>query len=97
MTIHVSSDWLFTCSSRLLSLTQLFTFQVFDDGSAKPVFYVASRGHHADIGGLTPGSMPPMSQTLEDEGAAFYSFKLVIVLQFHILVLTTELIRGAHI
>ena len=52
--------------------------QVFDEGSAKPVFYVASRGHHADIGGLTPGSMPPMSQSLEDEGAAFYSFKLVL-------------------
>ncbi len=30
----------------------------------KPIFYVASRGHHADVGGLTPGSMPPFSKSL---------------------------------
>ncbi len=33
-----------------------------------PSFFVASRGHHADIGGLTPGSMPPLSTTIHDEG-----------------------------
>jgi 5-oxoprolinase (ATP-hydrolysing) len=43
----------------------------------KPIFYVASRGHHADIGGISPGSMPPFSKTLEDEGACITSFKLV--------------------
>ena len=42
-----------------------------------PVFYVASRGHHADIGGKTPGSMPPSSTSINDEGAVFKSFKLV--------------------
>lgn len=42
-----------------------------------PVFWVASRGHHADIGGLTPGSMPPHSKTLSEEGAVFISFHLV--------------------
>ena len=31
-----------------------------------PIFYVASRGHHADIGGATPGSMPPFSRSLEE-------------------------------
>jgi 5-oxoprolinase (ATP-hydrolysing) len=41
------------------------------------VFFVASRGHHADIGGITPGSMPPHSTSLDQEGAAFISFKLV--------------------
>lgn len=41
------------------------------------MFYVASRGHHADIGGITPGSMPPHSTTLQQEGAVFLSFKLV--------------------
>lgn len=41
------------------------------------VFYVASRGHHADIGGDTPGSAPPFSTTLADEGLAVSSFKLV--------------------
>eukprot|EP00347_Sterkiella_histriomuscorum_P006120 403353992 len=48
---------------------------VFNQG--KPVFYVASRGHHADIGGIQPGSMPSFSKTLDEEGAAIESFKLV--------------------
>ncbi|GAM23449.1 hypothetical protein SAMD00019534_066240 [Acytostelium subglobosum LB1] len=43
----------------------------------KAVFYMASRGHHADIGGITPGSMPPFSKSLEEEGVAIPSFKLV--------------------
>lgn len=41
------------------------------------VFFVASRGHHADIGGISPGSMPPHSKSLLDEGASIVSFKLV--------------------
>lgn len=48
---------------------------VFDNGI--PVFYVASRGHHADIGGISSGSMPPFSKNLLEEGASFLSFKLV--------------------
>lgn len=48
---------------------------VFHDG--KIVFFVASRGHHADIGGIAPGSMPPHSKRLEDEGAMIIAFKLV--------------------
>jgi 5-oxoprolinase (ATP-hydrolysing) len=40
-------------------------------------FFVASRGHHADIGGLTPGSTPPNSRTLEDEGVVIDDFLLV--------------------
>lgn len=51
--------------------------QVFRDGMSAPVFFVASRGHHADIGGITPGSMPPHSTSLQQEGAVFTSFKLV--------------------
>ncbi|XP_027713466.1 5-oxoprolinase isoform X2 [Vombatus ursinus] len=50
---------------------------VFWPGQPRPVFYVASRGHHADIGGITPGSMPPHSTALQQEGAVFLSFKLV--------------------
>ena len=42
-----------------------------------PLFYVASRGHHADIGGITPGSMPPDSKTVEEEGVLFDNFQLV--------------------
>ena len=41
------------------------------------VFFVASRGHHSDIGGIAPGSMPPHSKSLIDEGAAIIAFKLV--------------------
>jgi 5-oxoprolinase (ATP-hydrolysing) len=41
------------------------------------VMYVANRGHHADIGGITPGSMPPFSRTLAEEGCAIHRFKLV--------------------
>ncbi|XP_065676519.1 5-oxoprolinase-like isoform X3 [Hydra vulgaris] len=50
---------------------------VFYSGVKKPVFFVASRGHHADIGGTTPGSMPPNSKTIFEEGAVFKSFKIV--------------------
>jgi 5-oxoprolinase (ATP-hydrolysing) len=42
-----------------------------------PLFYVASRGHHADIGGITPGSMPPDSRTVEEEGVLIDDFLLV--------------------
>lgn len=41
------------------------------------LFYVASRGHHTDVGGLTPGSMPPDSRVLEDEGVLIDNLKLV--------------------
>jgi 5-oxoprolinase (ATP-hydrolysing) len=47
------------------------------DGDARPSFYVASRGHHADIGGSTPGSMPPFSKTIAEEGVLFDNFLLV--------------------
>lgn len=42
-----------------------------------PLFYVGSRGHHADIGGTTPGSMPPFSTRIEEEGVQIDNFKLV--------------------
>ncbi|MEL6931024.1 MAG: hydantoinase B/oxoprolinase family protein [Cyanobacteria bacterium J06600_6] len=43
----------------------------------KPIFYVASRGHQADIGGITPGSMPPHSTNIEEEGILLDNFLLV--------------------
>jgi 5-oxoprolinase (ATP-hydrolysing) len=48
---------------------------VFDGGGIR--FFVASRGHHADIGGITPGSTPPHSATLEEEGVLIDNFLLV--------------------
>ena len=41
------------------------------------LFFVANRGHHADIGGITPGSTPPASRTLEEEGVVLDNFLLV--------------------
>ena len=41
------------------------------------IFWVAARGHHADIGGISPGSMPPNSRHIEEEGACITTFKLV--------------------
>ncbi len=49
---------------------------------ARPIFYVASRGHHADIGGLTPGSMPPHSTCLAEEGILIDNLLLVKQGQF---------------
>ena len=47
------------------------------DGDAHASFFVASRGHHADIGGITPGSMPPFSTSIADEGVLIDNFKLI--------------------
>jgi 5-oxoprolinase (ATP-hydrolysing) len=47
------------------------------DAGRRPLFYVGSRGHHADIGGVTPGSMPPFSTRIEEEGVQIDNFKLV--------------------
>jgi 5-oxoprolinase (ATP-hydrolysing) len=48
---------------------------VYLDGRA--TFYVGSRGHHADVGGITPGSMPPFSKSIEEEGVQIDNVKLV--------------------
>lgn len=50
---------------------------VFDDAETQVLFYVASRGHHADIGGISPGSMPPFSTTVEEEGVLLDNIELV--------------------
>jgi 5-oxoprolinase (ATP-hydrolysing) len=50
---------------------------VFDTAGTEILFFVGSRGHHADIGGLTPGSTPPGSKTLEEEGVVIDDFLLV--------------------
>lgn len=50
---------------------------VFDEAGERILFYVGSRGHHADIGGVTPGSMPPFSTRIEEEGVQLDNVKLV--------------------
>ena len=50
---------------------------VFDSKLKEIIFFTASRGHHADIGGILPGSMPPTSVNIFQEGAEIVSFKIV--------------------
>jgi len=50
---------------------------VFDHVLEEILFYVASRGHHADVGGITPGSMPPASKSIIDEGVASSGLRIV--------------------
>lgn len=66
---------------------------VFDETATQPLFFVASRGHHADIGGITPGSMPPNSESITEEGILIDNLKLVDQAEFQeseILKLLTE-------
>jgi 5-oxoprolinase (ATP-hydrolysing) len=64
----------FSGGSHLPDITVVTPF--FDEHS-RLIFFVASRGHHADIGGSTPGSMPPFSKTLSEEGLLIRNVKLV--------------------
>lgn len=50
---------------------------VFLEADDAPAFFVAARGHHADVGGTTPGSMPASSRTVDDEGVLIDDFLLV--------------------
>ncbi|MEM9808045.1 MAG: hydantoinase B/oxoprolinase family protein, partial [Cyanobacteria bacterium P01_D01_bin.56] len=61
-------------------ITPVFPEEISEETT--PLFYVASRGHHADIGGITPGSMPPNSTTVEEEGVLIDNFQLVDQGQF---------------
>ncbi|MEM1243101.1 MAG: hydantoinase B/oxoprolinase family protein, partial [Cyanobacteria bacterium P01_H01_bin.26] len=61
-----------------------------------PAFYVASRGHHADIGGITPGSMPPDSKTIEQEGILIDNVQLIEQEQFCEATITELLQSGPY-
>jgi len=50
---------------------------VFDMAGETILFFVASRGHHADVGGIAPGSMSPLATTIEEEGVYIDNFKMV--------------------
>lgn len=50
---------------------------VFDEAESRIIFWIASRGHHADVGGIAPGSMSPVATTIEEEGVYIDNFKLV--------------------
>ena len=69
---------------------------VFAERGGGPLFFVAARGHHADIGGISPGSMPPFSRYLEEEGILFDNFKLVEAGRFRETELRKKLARGPY-
>lgn len=66
------------------------------DAPSVPLFYVASRGHHADIGGITPGSMPPDSTSIEQEGVLLNHVQLVDQGHFQEQALLTHLAQGPY-
>lgn len=65
-----------------------------EDRSGKPIFYTASRGHHADIGGITPGSMPPASKHIDEEGALIDPMLLVREGEFQESEIRNVLLKG---
>lgn len=69
---------------------------VFIGRADAPSFFVASRGHHADIGGISPGSMPPNSFSIEEEGIRFTNFELVSKGEFNESAVRAALHANAH-
>lgn len=69
---------------------------VFIVDASTPMFYVASRGHHADIGGITPGSMPPHSTTIDQEGILLDNVQIVNQGQFQEAALLELLSAGEY-
>jgi len=65
-------------------------------GAQRPLFYLAARAHHADVGGSTPGSMPPDSRTIDDEGVLIRDFLLVEDGRFREAELVALLSGGVH-
>jgi 5-oxoprolinase (ATP-hydrolysing) len=68
----------------------------FVDGESSPLFYVAARAHHADIGGMTPGSMPPDSTRIEQEGVLIECMRLVRGGQFREQAMRAVLASGPY-
>ncbi|QNO28744.1 hydantoinase B/oxoprolinase family protein [Sphingopyxis sp. OPL5] len=67
-----------------------------EEGDADaPAFFVAARGHHADLGGIAPGSMPPDSRSIEDEGILFDNILIVNDGNFLDAKVATHLVDGA--
>jgi 5-oxoprolinase (ATP-hydrolysing) len=69
---------------------------IFDQQQEQVVFYVASRAHHADIGGIAPGSMSPKAKTILEEGVIIPCMKLVSKGQFLHAELETLMLGGAY-
>jgi 5-oxoprolinase (ATP-hydrolysing) len=59
-------------------ITPVFAVPVETEPLGDPLAYVACRGHHADVGGITPGSMPPFSRSIEEEGVLLDNVPLLV-------------------
>jgi 5-oxoprolinase (ATP-hydrolysing) len=66
------------------------------DMGGELLFFAASRAHHAEIGGIVPGSMPPLSQSLAEEGVLIRNFKLVAAGESRLEALRELLLAGPH-
>ena len=71
-------------------------FPAFLPGDTTPSFYTAARGHHADIGGITPGSMPPFSKHISEEGVLLDNVQVVRDGVFLEEEMTQIFLQGAH-
>ena len=63
--------------THLPDITVITPVYLSERDDVQPTFYVGSRGHHADVGGISPGSMPPFSTRIEEEGVQLNNIKLV--------------------
>ncbi|MEM9588756.1 MAG: hydantoinase B/oxoprolinase family protein, partial [Planctomycetota bacterium] len=78
----------------LTLVTPVFCSQTHSEGT--PDFFVASRAHHAEIGGMTPGSMPPQATNLAEEGIVIRNFALVRHGVSHLDDLRSQLLSGPY-
>ena len=69
---------------------------VFDRSGSTLLFYVGSRGHHADVGGIAPGSMPPNSRHIEEEGVLIPPWKVVAAGTFREATIREMLTKGPY-
>ena len=69
---------------------------LFVDNQKKPLFFLGSRGHHADIGGITPGSMPANSTRIEQEGVLLENIKIVSKGKFQEQLIRSRLLNHQH-
>jgi len=69
---------------------------LFDEVGQRVLFYLASRGHHADVGGITPGSMPPGSKSIEEEGVLSAGLRIVESGQFREMAVRDWLTKGPY-
>ena len=77
---HPQPGWVFATNDPTAGGSHLPDITVITpvhDDTGEIVFFTASRGHHADIGGITPGSMPPFSETLDEEGIVLRALPLI--------------------